>query len=130
MSEVNYPAHKTLSGSKGQTLRWRRMVDFVRNTPSPRVMPPNADECCSVLDLSAEDLANALSPVVLKDGHEYIGEPSLESRDWMTEPVSKPGPFDFGDAAHFQKGLDFFSRGAQVDVHEVMRANAPLGLTT
>ena len=78
-----------------------------------------------------------------------------ESRDWMTEPVSKPGPFDFGDAAHFQRGLDFFSRSvdkkltrgnpmcvymnrgifglkallfrlrAQVDVHEVMRRERP-----
>lgn len=74
-----------------------------------------------------------------------------ESRDWMTEPTRNPGPFDFGDKAHFQRGLDSFSRsiekkltrantmcvylnrsifglkamlfrlGAQVDVHEVMR---------
>ncbi len=74
-----------------------------------------------------------------------------ESRAWMTEPVAKPGPFDFGDSAHFQRGLDSFSRSidkkltranpmcvymnrgifglkallfrlrAQVDVHEVMR---------
>lgn len=77
------------------------------------------------------------------------------SGDWMTEPVSKPGPFDFGDEAHFQRGLDFFSRAfnkkltrahpmcvymnrsifglkallfrlrAQVDVHEVMRQERP-----
>ena len=78
-----------------------------------------------------------------------------ESRDWMMEPVSKPGPFDFGDAAHFQRGLDRFSHtvqkritranpmfvywnrslfgikamlyrlGAQVDVHEVLRQERP-----
>ena len=78
-----------------------------------------------------------------------------ESRDWMTEPVRKPGIFDFGDEAHFQRGLDFFSRTiekkltranpmcvymnrsifglkallyrlrAQVDVHEVMRRERP-----
>lgn len=78
-----------------------------------------------------------------------------ESRDWRSEPVRKPGPFDFGDAAHFQRGLDWFSRsvdkklmrgnpmgaymyrgifglkamlfrlGAQVDVHEVMRRERP-----
>jgi aarF domain-containing kinase len=33
-----------------------------------------------------------------------------ESLDWMMEPVSKPGPFDFGDAKHFQRGVDWFSR--------------------
>ena len=74
-----------------------------------------------------------------------------ESREWTMEPTSKPGPFDFGDQAHFQRGLDWFARtvskkttranpmyvywnrstfgikallfrlGAQVDVHEVIR---------
>ena len=70
---------------------------------------------------------------------------------WMMEPVSQPGPFDFGDPGHFQRGADLFAnivrsrrmrahpmyvylnRGvyglkallyrlrAQVDVHEVLR---------
>jgi aarF domain-containing kinase len=74
-----------------------------------------------------------------------------ESRDWMMEPMEQPGPFDFGDKAHFQRGLDWFSRAvskrttrsnpmyvywnrsvfglkalllrlrAQVDVHEIVR---------
>ena len=78
-------------------------------------------------------------------------EMMTESRDWMMEPMSKPGPFDFGDEAHFQRGLDGISRSvrkritranpmavyfnrsvfglkamlyrlrAQVDVHEVMQ---------
>ena len=78
-----------------------------------------------------------------------------ESRNWMMEPVSKPGPFDFGGAGHFQRGLDWFSHtvqkritranpmfvywnrsifgikallyrlGAQVDVHDVLRQERP-----
>jgi hypothetical protein len=91
------------------------------------------------------------------------GDPALpaylemmtEVRNWMMEPVSKPGPFDFGDAAHFQRGIDRFSQSvrkritrahpmnvyfnrsifgmkamlfrlrAQVDVHEVLRQERP-----
>ena len=82
-------------------------------------------------------------------------EMMTESREWMMEPVSRPGPFDFGDEAHFQRGLDWFSRTArkritranpmcvymnrgifglkallfrlraQVDVHEVIRQERP-----
>lgn len=78
-----------------------------------------------------------------------------ESRDWMMEPVSRPGAFDFGDEAHFQRGVDLFARTvrkriiranpmyvywnrsifgvkallfrlrAQVDVHEVIRQERP-----
>ena len=33
-----------------------------------------------------------------------------ESCDWMMEPVSQPGAFNFGDEAHFQRGVDWFSR--------------------
>ncbi len=33
-----------------------------------------------------------------------------ESVDWMMAPVERPGPFDFGDEAHFQRGLDWFAR--------------------
>ena len=91
------------------------------------------------------------------------GDPALpgymqmmaDSREWNMEPVSKPGPFDFGDEAYFQRGLDWFSRTvqkriqrahpmyvyfnrsnfglkamlyrlrAQVDVHEVLRQERP-----
>jgi len=46
------------------------------------------------------------------------GDPALpdylrmmeEFRDWMLEPDDYPGPFDFGDGGHFQRGLDCFSR--------------------
>jgi len=83
-------------------------------------------------------------------------EMMAESREWMIEPMKRPGPFDFGDEAHFRKGLDWFSRTvrkritranpmyvywnrsvfgikallfrlrAQVDVHEVIRRERPL----
>jgi len=79
----------------------------------------------------------------------------LESLDWMMEPLRQPGAFDFGDAGHFQRGVDWFSRvvrkrniranpmyvywnrsvfglkallyrlRAQVDVHEVSRQERP-----
>jgi hypothetical protein len=79
----------------------------------------------------------------------------MESRNWMMEPIDRPGPFDFGDAGHFQRGLDWFSStvrkripranpmyvywnrsvfglkallfrlGAQVDVHEIVRWERP-----
>ncbi len=78
-----------------------------------------------------------------------------KSRDWMMEPLNRPGPFDFGDAAHYQRGVDSFSSavnkrltranpmyvywnrsifgikamllrlGAQVDVQEVIRQERP-----
>jgi len=47
-------------------------------------------------------------------------EMMTESREWMMEPVSRPGPFDFGDEAHFQRGLDWFSRTAR---KRITRAN-------
>jgi predicted unusual protein kinase regulating ubiquinone biosynthesis (AarF/ABC1/UbiB family) len=40
---------------------------------------------------------------------EYLGMME-QSRDWMLEPDDHPGPFDFGDEAHFQRGLDVTSR--------------------
>ena len=78
-----------------------------------------------------------------------------ESLDWMMEPVRQPGAFDFGDEAHFQRGVDWFTRvvrkrhlrahpmyvywnrtvfgfkallyrlRAQVDVHAVVREERP-----
>ena len=77
------------------------------------------------------------------------------SRDWMLEPDDHPGPFDFGDEGHFQRGLDmmagivrrrttrtnpmyiYFNRSvfglkalllrlrAQVDVREIIRRERP-----
>jgi len=44
-----------------------------------------------------------------------------ESRDWMMEPMERPGPFDFGDETHFQRGLDWFSRTVR---NRTTRANA------
>jgi predicted unusual protein kinase regulating ubiquinone biosynthesis (AarF/ABC1/UbiB family) len=78
-----------------------------------------------------------------------------ESLNWMMEPVRHPGAFDFGDEAHFQRGVDWFTRvirkrkvrahpmyvywnrgvfgfkallfrlRAQVDVHAVVRQERP-----
>jgi predicted unusual protein kinase regulating ubiquinone biosynthesis (AarF/ABC1/UbiB family) len=31
-----------------------------------------------------------------------------ESRAWMMAPVERPGPYDFGDPKHFQRGIDWF----------------------
>jgi V8-like Glu-specific endopeptidase len=76
MSEVNKSANRILHGSKGKTLTLHRKVDFVQNTPSPRVMPPTSEEMCDVMDFSDKQLAEALRPVVLRNGHEYIGDPS------------------------------------------------------
>lgn len=64
----------SMKGPKGQTLTMNRRVDFVRNTPAPRMAPPSDAEMCSVLRLSDRELLEALRPVVLKNGHEYIGE--------------------------------------------------------
>jgi predicted unusual protein kinase regulating ubiquinone biosynthesis (AarF/ABC1/UbiB family) len=44
-----------------------------------------------------------------------------QSRDWMMEPVDRPGPFDFGDEAHFQRGLDWLSRTVR---NRTTRSNA------
>jgi aarF domain-containing kinase len=82
-----------------------------------------------------------------------------ESLDWMMEPVRQPGAFDFGNEAHFQRGLDWFQsvvrkrhnrahpmyvywnrsvfglKGllyrlrAHVDVNEVLRQERPKGWT-
>jgi V8-like Glu-specific endopeptidase len=41
-------------------------------------MLPTTDEMKYVMDMSDKQLAESLRPVVLKDGHEYIGEPSTE----------------------------------------------------
>lgn len=76
-------------------------------------------------------------------------------RNWMLEPDEHPGPFDFGDEGHFQRGLDivagimrrrtthtnpmyvYFNRSvfglkalllrlrAQVDVREIVRREWP-----
>jgi aarF domain-containing kinase len=43
-----------------------------------------------------------------------------ESLDWMMEPVRQPGAFDFGDAKHFERGVDWFSR---VSRKRLFRAN-------
>jgi aarF domain-containing kinase len=78
-----------------------------------------------------------------------------ESLNWMMEPVRQPGAFDFGDEAHFQRGVDWFTRvlrkrqvrahpmyvywnrsvfgfkallfrlRAQVDVHAIVRQERP-----
>jgi predicted unusual protein kinase regulating ubiquinone biosynthesis (AarF/ABC1/UbiB family) len=33
-----------------------------------------------------------------------------ESCDWLMEPLRHPGAFDFGDGAHFQRGVEWLSR--------------------
>jgi len=32
------------------------------------------------------------------------------SVEWLLEPLRQEGPFDFGDATHFQRGIDCMSR--------------------
>jgi predicted unusual protein kinase regulating ubiquinone biosynthesis (AarF/ABC1/UbiB family) len=39
---------------------------------------------------------------------EYLGI-MVGFRDWMMEPIQRPGAFDFGDEAHFRRGLDLFT---------------------
>ena len=70
---------KTLRGPKGQTLKWLKKATFVDSPPYPRVSPPSGDALRSVLDMSDRELAEALRPVVLSNGHEYIGETATDT---------------------------------------------------
>jgi len=50
---------------------------------------------------------------------EYV-QMMRESLDWMMEPERKQGAFDFGDAKHFQRGVDWFTRVSRA---RLFRAN-------
>ena len=58
-------------------------------------------------------------PATDPDIEEYVRMMN-ESCDWMVEPVNHPGAFDFGDGAHFQRGVEWFTRavrGRRVSAH-------------
>ena len=69
-------APKTFEGPKGQTLTLRGKAQFVRSSVYPRIIPPSGEELSPALDMSDEQLAEALRPVVLRGGYEYVGEAS------------------------------------------------------
>lgn len=76
MAKSNDAVAKTLRGPKGQSLKWRRRAEIVRSSPYPRVQPPHGDELSPVLNMTNAQLAEALSPVVLRNGQEYVGKSS------------------------------------------------------
>ena len=45
--------------------------------------------------------------------------------DWTMEPAARPGPFDFGDQAHFRRGLELFSLTVR---KKLTRANPMYGV--
>ena len=51
---------KTLRGPKGQTLKWLKKATFVDSPPRPRLSPPSGEALRSVLDMSDDELAEAL----------------------------------------------------------------------
>jgi hypothetical protein len=61
---------------------------FVDSGPWPRVTPPEGDELYLVTEMTDAELAEALRPLILRDGHEYTVEshpdgflPGLRSDD-------------------------------------------------
>src|SRR5687767_7453084 len=79
MMDTTNHAPKTLRSPKGQALTWHRKVEFRRSGVYPRVMPPSGDELRPALEMPDKQLAEALRPVVLRDGHEYVGEAATEA---------------------------------------------------
>jgi hypothetical protein len=67
-----------MRGPKGQILKWRRKAELVRSSPYPRVMPPDGNELSPALRMTDAQLAEALRPIVLRGGHEYLGERSAK----------------------------------------------------
>jgi hypothetical protein len=70
---------------------------FVDSSPWPRVTPPEGDELNLVTEMTDAELADALRPVILRDGHEYTVEshpdgflPRLRSATGAIGDNSKP----------------------------------------
>ena len=76
LARSNDTVKRTLLGPKGLSLKWRKRAEIVKSSPYPRVESPQGNELNSVLNMTKAQLAKALSPVVLRDGQEYIGKPS------------------------------------------------------
>jgi aarF domain-containing kinase len=124
---------------------------------------PEEREIMRMADRMAYEDSSLMPEVIRRVCGVSVGDPEYpeylkmmkESCDWMMEPVERPGPFDFGDESHFQRGVDWFVRvnrqrttranpmyvywnrsvfgikamlfrlRAQVDVHEVVRQERP-----
>jgi hypothetical protein len=55
-----------------------RKAKFVKSSPYPRVMPSDGEELRPVLSMTDTQLAEALRPVVLIGGQEYVGKSSAK----------------------------------------------------
>jgi aarF domain-containing kinase len=124
---------------------------------------PEEREIARLADRMTRDDSSLLPEVVRLVCGVDEGDPELPdyirmmeaSRNWMLEPDNHPGPFDFGDEGHYQRGLDmiagmirkrttrsnpmyvYFERSvfglkalllrlrAQVDVREIIRRERP-----
>lgn len=124
---------------------------------------PEEREIARLADRMTRDDSSLLPEVVQLVCGVDEGDPELPdyirmmeaSRNWMLEPDNHPGPFDFGDEGHYQRGLDmiagmirkrttrsnpmyvYFQRSvfglkalllrlrAQVDVGEIIRRERP-----
>ena len=64
-------APSTFSGDQLEHIGPARFID---SSPWPRVTPPEGDELYLVTEMSDAELADALRPVILRDGHEYTVE--------------------------------------------------------
>ena len=75
---------------------------------------PEEREIARLADSMSRDDSSLLPEVVRRVCGVSGGDPALPdyirmmetSRNWMLEPDNHPGPFDFGDERHFQRGLD------------------------
>jgi aarF domain-containing kinase len=85
-------------------------------------------ELARLADKMAYEDSSILPEVVQRACGVAANDPELEeylqmmreSLDWMMEPERTPGAFDFGDAKHFQRGVDWFSRVSRA---RLFRAN-------
>jgi aarF domain-containing kinase len=89
---------------------------------------PDERELARLADKMAYENPSILPEVVQRACGLAANDPELqeysqvmrESLDWMMEPEREPGAFDFGDAKHFQRGVDWFTR---VSRKRLFRAN-------
>jgi len=78
---------------------------------------PEEREIMRLADRMSHDDPSLTPEVVRRVSGLSSGDPALpdylrmmeEYRDWMLEPDNYPGPYDFGDGGHFQRGLDRLS---------------------
>ena len=78
---------------------------------------PEEREIARLADRMTCDDSSLLPEVVRRVCGVDEGDPELPdyirmmeaSRNWMLEPDNHPGPFDFGDEGHYQRGLDMIA---------------------